>query len=696
MKKIKLNRFQIIIICVTFVVLLFLVSTVLRTFSDYVTRDASKIEGDTVYINDLASDYYYLLGQNYVGDINSNTTNYTESNIKMVTVNYFGYPSSDPTLTGYVSLTEQQNKFVYYKYYPVVNNQITIELIDNPFILRPVGKGFAGWTSSTGTVTQDSQTKTYTLTVSSSTTSVNLYANWQDAKVIFLKGEEGDDNFDGSSDYNAVASWGRAFELLRTNNSHTSDRELNIIVLSGPLNHTINYTRRVTHTWNYSYTYTDNTSFVDGGEYLIEYKNGNNRYALSENYTNISMETLTTTTRPSDNSLWIITHDSEGYLIQNKNSGNYLGYEQYYNDQVAMFVRSTPYHWEYDSDYRTFFTRFNLMTVYYDFNVANTLTNNTSYLIADANSYATNNGATTANVLNNSLANTSVNSESYDESNTWRVNQSGTGYTIYNNNQNRYLNYSSVNGTTSLELSNSSLVWNYDSTNHTLSTSVTHYQTGYQYTTSTLAAGTFFMGYQNGGTTYILNRSRGFDSYTGSTQPSTSDQWTLVATGNNFYIRNSNNQYLRINGNNLTTTTNTWNRTAFTLNNNRLYNGNNYLYNNNGTLGITNQQNAGNFFQIAVSTVNQPTGTETMYLRFNNNNWSLSTTSSGVNFVSYQRNEDVQNRKFYLRYDTTNNNFTFDRSTAGTGLYFATYEENRTMTGTTRDQNISSNITYPK
>ena len=111
MKKIKFNRFNIIIICVTFSLLLFFVIAYFNTYSDYVTRDASRISGDTVYINDLASDYYYYLGMNYVGDINSNTVNYQESDLKMVTINYYGYPSSDSSLTGYVSLDEQQNKF---------------------------------------------------------------------------------------------------------------------------------------------------------------------------------------------------------------------------------------------------------------------------------------------------------------------------------------------------------------------------------------------------------------------------------------------------------------------------------------------------------------------------------------------------------------------------------------------------------
>ena len=65
MKKFKLNRFHIIAICVTFVLLLFFVSTFFHTYSEYVTRDASKIEGDTVYVNDLAND------QNTISNINN-------------------------------------------------------------------------------------------------------------------------------------------------------------------------------------------------------------------------------------------------------------------------------------------------------------------------------------------------------------------------------------------------------------------------------------------------------------------------------------------------------------------------------------------------------------------------------------------------------------------------------------------------
>ena len=129
MKKFKFNRFNIIIISTVFIVLLFFVVSLFRTYSDIVDQGESKVEGDTVYVNDQASDYYYWLGMNYVGDPNSNTVNYTSSSLKKVTVNYYGYPNGNQSLTGYVSLAnnERQNKFVYYKYYPIKNGQISFD-----------------------------------------------------------------------------------------------------------------------------------------------------------------------------------------------------------------------------------------------------------------------------------------------------------------------------------------------------------------------------------------------------------------------------------------------------------------------------------------------------------------------------------------------------------------------------------------
>ena len=44
-------------------------------------------------------------------------------------------------------------------------------------------------------------------------------------------------------------------ELLRNNTTNINNRELNIIVLTGELNHSINYSRGITHNWNYTYSY---------------------------------------------------------------------------------------------------------------------------------------------------------------------------------------------------------------------------------------------------------------------------------------------------------------------------------------------------------------------------------------------------------------------------------------------------------
>ena len=112
MSKIKFNRYNIFLIVGSFLLILFFLLTYFNSFSEYVTKESSRIDGDTLYINDLASDYYYYLGMNYVGDLNSNTVNYQESDLKMVTINYYGYAEGDEKLSGYISLNtnERQNK----------------------------------------------------------------------------------------------------------------------------------------------------------------------------------------------------------------------------------------------------------------------------------------------------------------------------------------------------------------------------------------------------------------------------------------------------------------------------------------------------------------------------------------------------------------------------------------------------------
>ena len=99
--------------------------------SNPVNTISKGIVGDTVYVSDATSDYYYYTGQNYTHSTNSqlpsldNKNYYNDSNLVKVKIIYDG-TSYDGNHTGYVSLTERQSKFVYEKYYPVENNEIEI------------------------------------------------------------------------------------------------------------------------------------------------------------------------------------------------------------------------------------------------------------------------------------------------------------------------------------------------------------------------------------------------------------------------------------------------------------------------------------------------------------------------------------------------------------------------------------------
>ncbi len=114
----------------------------------------SGITDDTVYVNDLISDYNNYTGLNYT-DFSStgmiptleNQNIYNDSNLVKVYAKYDGAGIVNESYTGHVSLDsdERQSKFIYYKYYPVVDGYVTFELIDNPFGDRPNNMAFNGW-----------------------------------------------------------------------------------------------------------------------------------------------------------------------------------------------------------------------------------------------------------------------------------------------------------------------------------------------------------------------------------------------------------------------------------------------------------------------------------------------------------------------------------------------------------------------
>lgn len=177
---------------------------------------ASIIEGDTVIVNDLLDDWNYYMGLNYteitnkdvlpgINDANNKAESsgkYSQSTLVAVQINYDGTDINED-ITGYVSYlsTEQQNKFTYYKYVPIVDGQVKIELIDNPFTQRPTNKGFNGWVcddEKTGGVdcnslifSYDNDNYTRYVTVAAPSANeegdkklvVNLRASWADARV---------------------------------------------------------------------------------------------------------------------------------------------------------------------------------------------------------------------------------------------------------------------------------------------------------------------------------------------------------------------------------------------------------------------------------------------------------------------------------------------------------------------------------
>ena len=138
--------------------------------SDTITEHASGSDGNTLYINDLTADKNYLKGLNYAEVRNTSlpsgvSTGYYDDNyLVKVEIIYDGADINNSSLVGALSPinNENTNKFVYFKYYPLVRNSngslatnsdgdnyIRIELIDNPFTKRPyvnnVEYGFNGW-----------------------------------------------------------------------------------------------------------------------------------------------------------------------------------------------------------------------------------------------------------------------------------------------------------------------------------------------------------------------------------------------------------------------------------------------------------------------------------------------------------------------------------------------------------------------
>ncbi len=160
-KKLSIHKkLRILSIFLIFAVLSFCVTAYLKTYSEYVSNpnNLNGVNGEYVYINDADADWYFYMGRNYTSNNGQLPTFadknlYNENNLVETTVTYNGRDILY-NQTGYVSNTEQQNKYVYYRFFPVNNNgtandtsddYIEIELIDTPFTARPNNLAFNGW-----------------------------------------------------------------------------------------------------------------------------------------------------------------------------------------------------------------------------------------------------------------------------------------------------------------------------------------------------------------------------------------------------------------------------------------------------------------------------------------------------------------------------------------------------------------------
>ena len=187
-----------------------------------ITEHSSGVDGTTVYVNDISSDYNYLKGLNYT-EVRSTTIPsgvstgyYDDEYLVKVQIIYDGADINNSSLVGSVSPinNENANKYVYFKYYPLErnsdgslatdannNNYIHIELIDNPFSKRPyvnsIEYGFNGWVCNPNVDTTDNLCDNATLSFNAdnytryldipvdggSEIIIHLNASWYEADV---------------------------------------------------------------------------------------------------------------------------------------------------------------------------------------------------------------------------------------------------------------------------------------------------------------------------------------------------------------------------------------------------------------------------------------------------------------------------------------------------------------------------------
>ena len=364
---------------------------------------ASNLPDSTLVINDYTSDYNYYMGKNYTDNITgTNSNTYSSSNLISVTVNYHGFAENetDPEKKGRISLTETDDIVRNIRCLPIINGNVSIELMDNPFMDKPTGYGFGGWTYNGTVVTKDTNTKAQTLTISASgDITVNLYTYWAPATVVYLNGDIGADDADtGLTEDSPFGSWGKACQYLLQNSTNTNDRELNIIVLTGAIEYSINNTQTTHDTSGYQYSYNTNSSITSGNTYVLANGTGAGNYAISASGNSAASLQLSSTTEPSTAAQWVIESNGTNYRIRNASTGRYLNIT-YSNRRYSITLNtSTTYSWTYNNGRFSMTANNNTCYLYYNNGWASTTssgTATTTYLLTYEYGYAKSNSKDT-------------------------------------------------------------------------------------------------------------------------------------------------------------------------------------------------------------------------------------------------------------------------------------------------------------
>ena len=243
-------------------------------------------------IDDYETDKNYYTGLNYTEDgKKTNSGKYAENKLRKVTINYYGYNydsvQTDNPPIGTISDTETQNIVTYKKCVPVDSSgNISIQLIDNPFMNRPQKKGFNGWktnnTNYSNSISTNRNNFVQTLSTnekniknSSGEYVIDLYPDWIDANVIFVSSYGNNYNDGKTADTPINNDWNSISSKLNSNIktcTNASNREANIIVLT---NGTLSYSGMTGPNTAYTLTSMYNGTNYGSSSTYIDFSSNN-------------------------------------------------------------------------------------------------------------------------------------------------------------------------------------------------------------------------------------------------------------------------------------------------------------------------------------------------------------------------------------------------------------------------------------